>query len=385
MKTQKCFLILFLLALFGGGVLTLLHCGDAPSWSVYENRFLSEAPALSVQSICSGEAAVSLEDYLRDHVPQRERLLKLATRLSLLRAKPVVNDVVSTETALLPEPLQKTADPEELAQTAAALAARYAAVQQTVTAYGGTFLYVHIPEQRDALRASYPAYLPSDGAALDASSAALMSALRDAGVSVLDLTQVLCADAASNYFATDHHFNLRGADLACQTICVQPEVQKWGVNYTKNTLFEAKNPFMGTYGRELFGQSSVTESLLFYTPTVAYTRFDNGERSETPVIQLPESVSQTVDYTAYMGGDLAETILQTQRPELPDLLIIGDSFTNPVEALLYQSFDETRSLDFRHYAEMTCTEYLRQYQPEVVLVLRDSVSCMNLTGNGALE
>ena len=30
---------------------------------------------------------------------------------------------------------------------------------------------------------------------------------------------------------------------------------------------------------------------------------------------------------------------------------------NPVEALIYQSFDETRSLDFRHYSEKTLTEY----------------------------
>ena len=86
-----------------------------------------------------------------------------------------------------------------------------------------------------------------------------------------------------------------------------------------------------------------------------------------------------------MGGDIGEAVLKTTRPELPSLLIVGDSFTNPVETLIYQSFDETRSLDFRHYSDKTLTEYLRSYQPEVVLILRDDVSCLTLTGNGNLQ
>ena len=153
----------------------------------------------------------------------------------------------------------------------------------------------------------------------------------------------------------------------------------------KNTISDAKNPFLGTYGRELFGQSCLHESLAFYTPTVPYTRFDNGTPSDVPLIDVDENSQKTVFYAAYMGGDIGETILKTDRPALPSLLIVGDSFTNPVEALIYQSFDETRSLDFRHYAEKTLTEYLQGYQPEVVLVLRDDVSCLTLTGNGNLQ
>ena len=61
-----------------------------------------------------------------------------------------------------------------------------------------------------------------------------------------------------------------------------------------------------------------------------------------------------------------------------------NALVRKVEAL-QQQVDETRSLDFRHYAEKTLTEYLQGYQPEVVLVLRDDVSCLTLTGNGNLQ
>lgn len=91
-------------------------------------------------------------------------------------------------------------------------------------------------------------------------------------------------------------------------------------------------------------------------------------------------------YTAYMGGDMGETIVQTGRPELGKILIVGDSFTNAFETLCYRSFGEMRSLDFRHYSETSLTEYIRDYQPDVVLVMRDDLTCLNTgRGNGSLE
>ena len=52
---------------------------------------------------------------------------------------------------------------------------------------------------------------------------------------------------------------------------------------------------------------------------------------------------EKVQYSVYMGGDMAETVVCTNRPELPSILIVGDSFTNPVEALCVYSFHEIRS------------------------------------------
>ena len=86
-----------------------------------------------------------------------------------------------------------------------------------------------------------------------------------------------------------------------------------------------------------------------------------------------------------MGGDMGETIVQTGRPELGKILIVGDSFTNAFETLCYRSFGEMRSLDFRHYSETSLTEYIRDYQPDVVLVMRDDLTCLNTGGNGTLE
>ena len=115
-----------------------------------------------------------------------------------------------------------------------------------------------------------------------------------------------------------------------------------------------------------------------------YERWDNGERTDAPILDLPEE-GEKVQYTVFMGGDKGETVVKTNRPELPSVLIVGDSFTNPIEALCVYSFNEVRSLDFRHYHEMSLTEYLSLHHVDAVVVIRDNLNYTYHEANGALE
>ena len=100
---------------------------------------------------------------------------------------------------------------------------------------------------------------------------------------------------------------------------------------------------------------------------------------------LPENDWQEVSYSLYMNGDCVETMIQTDRPQLPDLLVFGDSFTNPLETLLYASFDEMRSLDLRHAMIRACLITSGEYQPDVVLCVRDYQALLDFNGNGTLS
>ena len=86
-----------------------------------------------------------------------------------------------------------------------------------------------------------------------------------------------------------------------------------------------------------------------------------------------------------MGGDIAETVLRTDRPALPSVLIFGDSFTNPVESLAYYSFNELRSIDLRHYTAQSLRDYIDAYRPDVVLCVRDYQSLLSREYNGNLS
>ena len=98
---------------------------------------------------------------------------------------------------------------------------------------------------------------------------------------------------------------------------------------------------------------------------------------------LPANGAEEVLYSLYMGGDVGETVIRTNRPKLPSILIYGDSFTNPVECLAYYSFDEMRSLDLRHYREMSLADYIRLHQPDIVVGIRDYEVLLSTDCNGS--
>ena len=100
------------------------------------------------------------------------------------------------------------------------------------------------------------------------------------------------------------------------------------------------------------------------------------------VYDLPATEDEALTYGLYMGGDIAETCIRTDRPSLPTALIFGDSFTNPVECLAYYSFNELRSVDLRHYTVQSLSDYIAAYQPDVVLCVRDYQSLLLREFNG---
>src|SRR5699024_4173461 len=104
--------------------------------------------------------------------------------------------------------------------------------------------------------------------------------------------------------------------------------------------------------------------------------------SPSLVYTLPHSDTEEVAYSLYMGGDMGETVIDTDRDTLPTLLIYGDSFTNPVECLMYYSFDEMRSIDLRHYKDMTLADYIQTYLPEYVVSIRDYEALLSTDFNG---
>jgi hypothetical protein len=216
--------------------------------------------------------------------------------------------------------------------------------------------------------------------------------LATAGLSGIDMREVFLAEGGVElyYQKTDHHFNFAGAFLTYQTIC--KELAKLGIvvpvlSEEDIEFCELPQPFLGSRARKVYGVTPVEDKIFIYKPEKAleFSRYDNGQEVTAAVFDLPESIDDEITFLVYMGGDKAETIIKTNRPELPKLLIFGDSFTNPLETLLYASFDETRSIDLRYYKDMEILEYILDYRPDVVILVRDDNLYLVQEGNGLIR
>lgn len=367
----------FLLAMAGWSVLQ--H--GRVSYSYYENRQLAAFPQVTLQTLTDGSAAKALDSYISDHLALREQLLKLDTKLKLSLHMPVVNDIVIAGDTLLPyHAKQLTTYDHEAMQTELSI---LSLLDSYCKENGIAFLYVAVPEQSSALREKYPAYL-ADSAYQDRSMQEdFLAGLAERDIAYLDMREALSADWNAYYPKTDHHYNFYGAYETYRQIMLRLQSSGLAVPaVTEVEIAPLHTPFLGSRARKLMGEFQTDDLLYTYTlpSPIPFTRTDCGQ----PVAASVFDESQSNLYAYYMGGDIAETRICTDRPALLDVLVVGDSFTNALESILYTSFDEMRSLDFRHYTEKSIYAYLDDYHPDVLLLVRDDLSFLLTTGNGAL-
>lgn len=394
-KLTKIIFCAAVLLLFAGlAMLTFFFPQTAPGeYDLWENRKLSETPVLQTSTVFDGTYFSALEDYLSDHLYGRQTLLTANVRYQQLRGSASVNGVICSDDVLLLDNGIYDRFGTTFASDAETLAQRLAAVRDVTEQYGGVFLYVGVPTQRNIFEDDYPSFANSDRARTDEILSCFVPALEKENINALfleDAFREISTPLNTLYSPVDHHFTLKGADLCVRAII--DRLNENGIDVPQDVadrlVFEAlPNPMLGTYNRKLYGCTDVTDFLLTYklSNEVPYERWDNGVRTDAPVIALPQTETEYVQYTAYMGGDKAETVIKTNRPELKKLLVVGDSFTNAMETLLYLSFDEMHSLDFRYYTEKTLSEYIAGYQPDVVLFIRDASVCLTLDGNGNIQ
>ena len=386
---NRAFLAGFLTLLLAVPVGTALW-GAGKTTAYYENRTLAERPALTWASLWDGSFGAAFESWFSDHFPGRTTLLKGDTAVRM-KLRPVVNGAVLGENVLLPFRDYDTWSAEEQSAQAAERGGKFAALNDYIEENGGTFLFVGFPEQRTYFDSEYPDYLNSCAAETASADRLFRQALSERGVPFLDMGEVYDAQGHPDFYyaAVDHHYTYYGAYAAYREIMDTLNDSGFGLSVlTEDDLDfrELSNPCIGSRNRKLYNLWPNSDRIVLgvQKEPVAFDRRDNGEASSLPLFVTPSSAAEPAAYGVYMGGDYGETVLETHRPELPRLLIFGDSFTNALETLLYASFDETRSLDLRHYQGGSLKDYIADYQPDIVLCVLNDSFYYTTTGNGAV-
>ncbi len=341
------------------------------------------------ESFLSGEYQTDLEKYYREHFAFRKAMSAAYTKFKIsVIDKLVVNDIIITERVLLPFHENLTVNEEKVKRQANQMGEKLYTLNNTVMDSGGIFFYVGVPEQGSMLRELYPSFLNNNASYLDTVEKAFYESLDGYGVAYINMRDVYRSetDYFRFYSATDHHFNMLGAYECYKAIIKKAQDCGFGVPLLTNddlSLIELPNKYYGSRSRSLNKMYSVSDKLSYYElkNPVDYVRYD----SDVPVDRIifaPENAEEDITYNIYMGGDNAKTYIDTSREELPTILMFGDSFTNPVETLLYASFGKSIFIDLRHYKESTIYECIEKYKPDIVICLRDDTQYLSFDGNG---
>lgn len=383
--------VCFLAFLFAAMVVTVVR--EKETYSFFENRDLAAFPEYTAEADGNGSYMTQMEKYLADHAALRTTLVKTVTRLDLVLGRPVVNEVTLSDGHFLPYLGYPTLDMAEQTAQAEAMADSLVRIRDAAEANGGHYLCAVVPNQHVYNGDKYPSYLDSNAGQGRLNARLLSDALARRGVDFLDIGEKVDALGHPDNFMSrvDHHYTMQGAFLTYQLVMEKLSEISGKPLLTlreEDVAFETlPNPYLGSRSRKLLGLVPSDERIQLLRPReeVPFTRTDSGVACEPSVYDLPASDQEQVTYSICMGGDIAQTTIETGREELPSVLIYGDSFTNALECILYLSFDRMDSLDLRYYEGMSLTDYIRETQPDYVVYLRDYRSLLTMSGNGAAE
>lgn len=143
------------------------------------------------------------------------------------------------------------------------------------------------------------------------------------------------------YYSNDHHITPKCAYE------LYKEINK--ITNTKSYNLEAefkinKTVVNGAYNRQLGQTVKSKPEDLYLTPkkTINYTRYENDKLSNKKVYGKGNSYED-----AYMEGDMAYTRIETNKKG-ENIMFVGSSYTNILEALSVPSYNRMLSIDYRH-------------------------------------
>lgn len=389
-KFSEILLILVFVAFLARAMVgTIMDSGKERSF--YENRNLASMPAFKINSVMNGKYFQKMENFLVDHAADRKEMLfaKTETDLDLFK-RPVVNDVVVKDDILLSYCRYGIKSTKDLKWQVKAITKNLSAVSDTVKEYGGNFSYIAVPPQYFCHSDEYPWYMENWDKYTKEQISQLSDSLRKKDINFLDVGAVLKEKGVlrSGSSHVDNHYSIYGA-FDTYKIIMEHLNQISGrsmhiLSDDEVTITEVPNSYLGSYERKLLGLRNIDESLyrLDLNEPVDFSLVIDCMECNPQVYYEPEKKSKRVTYDYYMGGDLAESVIDTGRSDRPSILIYGDSFTNALECILYNSFDKMYSLDLRHYKGAKLREYIKACRPDYVICVRDYEALVNTEYNG---
>lgn len=411
------------LALAALGALTLCTAPREARMDEAENRMLSGAPRLSLDSVLDASFMNGVESWLSDSIVGRSALIEASRRTEALFSaeKEEGFDAQRTIEALQAEtlntpPEEQTEQPDLPEQTAAqpdapdpaepadelpSSTAAPAALDLEVKTFwvrsndGSVRDFYWFPVENVQNAANvlnrYRALLPPDGhvvfsevpiattgnsyldhreeyEAWGCDMEAQLQTLVDDGVEIINATEVLLPHLENNeymYYRADHHWTSRGSHVVYTAMMERLGIPPLG--FEEYDYFVLNNAF-GTKG---LGKNDVLEVMYPLAPTESYI--------VTYLDKLRQIEYMRYDYTGYLAfidgtrgpWRLFRSGMQTGRTAL----VIGDSFSNALLPYLLSHYDSIVMTDLRpgYYeaakAGGTVADYIDRYGVDDVYIM----------------
>ncbi len=331
-------------------------------FSESENRFLTQLPAFSLESLLSGRFTSDFESYLNDQFVGRDLFVTISEAMRFGVGLRETGEVYVCANGAL---VQKTNRLEqEQAERNARLVGAFAQSAETPV------VFALIPDAAELLASLLPAGAPhaNERALIDALYTASGANEAYAAVKTADILGALCArEPAALYYRTDHHWTSLGAYYGYAALS-----EVLGFAPTALSDYAPETVSTDFYGT-LYSKAPLwwlqPDSIERYAPEAGITvaSYGGAQQGETG-LYVPENLAKKDQYTYFLGGNAPRVVVKTAVKDAPRLLILRDSFADSAVPFLAAHFSELHLLDARYY-KLPLSAYMEENGIDLALVL----------------
>jgi len=331
--------------------------------SQLENRALAQAVKPTVQGVISGDDMVKMESYFTDQLLLRGTFVEMQARLSknVLR-QPFRNGIYTAEDGYLIEPSQA-------AQPIVPDAFRQFTQEVDRPVYFALAPSKTVVAERDGI---IPDYVASNAIQRHKT---MQAGFTKAGITSISLDRLQLSD----YFKTDHHWNIDGAYQAYDEIVrtigkTEPALKKVEVN--PGSKRSSEHPYFGSLARKTTLAYASTGDTIEYYGADQFKGIDvcYDNTCGQPLIDkkfIKEEGDYADRYEVFMRGNHG-ILSMTSKTKGPKLLVLKDSFANPVLPFLARSAN-LEVVDVRYVnKDFDASEFAKQQNVDAVLFLHNS-------------
>ena len=333
-------------------------------FSENENRYLTQFPEISIDSILNCDFQDGLEKYINDQIWGRDEWITIKTAIQKFVGNTDIGGAyVGKDGYDFEKITQDDVDRKLVDRNIAQIQEFFETASAKIDKSRLSFLLV--PTSGLILADKLPANAPLFD------QTAIVEAVKQgmADYNFVDIRDVMTTHKEEYvYYRTDHHWTSYGALLAYGEYC-----QSIGLPFDEESFQEvvAAENFRGSLYSKILDYDSAYDIIKFYEKSGSAKSFVvtlDGEKTDG--FYHYNRLEEKDKYLFFFGGNYAEVVISktSERAEKRNLLLIKDSFANCFAPLVAEDYDNIYMIDLRYFRG-DMQEYMEANDITDVLVL----------------
>jgi len=323
-------------------------------FSENENRYLQKLPKFSFEDLFDGTFTADFEDYVTDQFAFRDGWTSLKARAELLMGKDENKGIFLCEGERLIEAFEKpNMDDIDFSLSSIDTLAQ----QSSANVY-----FALIPSSAEI----HSELLPK-GAPNYSQKKLIDYAYSSVSANTVDMHSVLSAHKDEKlFYRTDHHWTSLGAYYGYTAVCEAMGITPKPLSEYKEKV--VTDSFLGTtFSSSGFGWVE-PESISTYVEQedAVVTNYPSGAPTEGSMY-VDSFLAVKDKYSYFYGGNTPLLTIETDKNDLPSLLIVRDSYTDSMSPFLTEHFSTIHIVDLRYY-NLSLKAYITQSNIDNILV-----------------